>query len=177
MKLMAAFVVAVAVGWSGVAGGAAAVPAPLLPLSFLLGTWEAGANTGPHGQGAGIFTFRQSVMDQLIIRDSWAEYPAGAGESGLAHADLMAIYATAAGPPEAHYYDSEGHVIHYVVTVPHPGRAVFVSDVAPGAPRFRLTYALGDDGTLAGEFEVAPPGKPKEFAKYLAWESRSMRSK
>jgi hypothetical protein len=83
----------------------------------------------------------------------------------------MVIYPDARGGIGADYFDSEGHRFHYVVTTPAPGRAVFVSDVVERSPRFRLTYSLGAAGTLRGAFEIAPPGKPGNFAPYLSWES------
>lgn len=57
------------------------------------------------------------------------------------------------------------------VAVAGPGEVSFVSEIASGAPRFRLSYKLGSDGVLKGEFAMAPPGKPEAFARYLAWES------
>ena len=42
---------------------------------------------------------------------------------------------------------------------------------APSAPKASATeqggVGLGDDGRLAGRFEIAPPGKPEEFALHL----------
>lgn len=148
-----------------------AIPKPLLPLSFLVGKWVAGANTGAYGQGAGGCEFKLSLQDQVIVRTNHAEYPASEKTPAVKHDDLMVIYAAGTGA-EAQYYDNEGHVIHYAITVPGPGQAVFLSDLATDAPRYRLTYTLRGDGMLGGEFEVAPPGKPDAFTRYLAWESR-----
>jgi hypothetical protein len=46
------------------------------------------------------------------------------------------------------------------------GQAVFLSDEQPSAPRYRLTYAKSGDAVKI-KFEIAPPGKPDQFAKYI----------
>ena len=106
------------------------------------------------------------------MRTSYAEYPASKTAPASRHDDLMVIYDGDGGHIRADYYDNEGHIIHYTVTVAVSGEASFVSDTISGAPRFRLSYKLGPDGLLKGEFAIAPPGKPDAFARYLAWESR-----
>jgi hypothetical protein len=154
---------------AGSARGAA--PKPLEPLSFLLGDWVAGANQGAPGQGAGSCSFTPGLQDQVIVRTNHAEYPASEKSPAVKHDDLMVIYAVGAGA-QASYFDNEGHVIHYSVATPGPGQAVFLGDATAGTPRYRLTYRLRPDGVLEGEFEVAPPGKPEAFTRYLAWECR-----
>jgi hypothetical protein len=104
----------------------AALPGPLAPLSFLLGDWEAGDNSGPLGQGAGRCAFTPGLQDRVIVRMNHADYPASASSPAVSHDDMMVIYAAEGGGVEAHYYDNEGHVIHYVVSVPAPNQAVFV---------------------------------------------------
>ena len=37
----------------------------------------------------------------------------------------------------------------------------------PSAPRFRLTYTRADAARLKLKFEIAPPGKPDQFAPYI----------
>jgi hypothetical protein len=139
-------------------------------LSFLLGTWVT-ANGDKPGEPHGSSTFARDLLDRVIVRRSFADIePVGDGPT-LHHEDLMVIHADAPGAIRADFYDNEGHVIRYTATVPTPGVASFVSDAAPGAPRYRLTYRLGDDGRLKGRFEIAPPGKPEEFAPYLVWTS------
>ncbi len=149
-------------------------PQQLEPLSFLLGQWEA-TGSGSPGAGAGSATFAPGLQDRVIMRTSYAEYPASATVPATRHDDLMVIYAAAGSGLRADYYDNEGHVIHYAVTVPAPGEACFVSDEVGGAPRFRLSYKLAS-GLLKGEFAIAPPGQPEAFAPYLVWESRRMAS-
>jgi len=149
----------------------AEVPQQLEPLTFLIGEWEA-AGRGQPGQGTGTATFARGLQDRVVIRTSYAEYPASKTVPASRHDDLMIIYAGEGNSIRADYYDNEGHVIHYTVTVAVPGEASFVSDIVNEAPRFRLSYKLGADGLLKGEFSIAPPGKPDAFGPYLAWESR-----
>jgi hypothetical protein len=154
-----------------VAGAPAAAPAPaeLEPLAFLVGEWPA-TGTGQPGAGTGTATFTRDVQDKVIVRTSFADYPAAGDKPASRHDDLMVIYA-APGGARADYYDSEGHVIRYVVQSPAPGQAVFLSDAAVGGPRFRLAYTLAAPGVLKGEFAIAPPGAPEAFKPYLTWES------
>ena len=155
--------------------GGAAPPKELEPVAFLVGQWgTVGTATGAPGGGTGSATFAWGLQDQVMIRTSYAEYPATASAPASRHDDLMVIYAAAAGGLRADYYDNEGHDIHYAVTTPAPGQASFVSDAVSGAPQFRLTYALGADGLLKGEFAIAPPDKPGTFSPYLTWESRKV---
>jgi hypothetical protein len=150
----------------------AALPAPLEPLSFLLGDWEAGDNTGAYGKGAGRCAFSSGLGDRVILRTNHAEYPASATSPAVVHDDLMVIYFAQDGKVQAHFYDNEGHFIHYVVTFPGPQQALFTGDATANAPRFRLTYKLRPDGAVDGEFAGAPPGQPEVFKPYLAWQMR-----
>jgi hypothetical protein len=150
---------------------AAATPAELEPLAFLVGEWPA-AGTGQPGAGTGVATFTRGVQDKVIVRTSYADYPAAGDKPATRHDDLMVIYAAPGGGARADYYDSEGHVIRYAVQSTAPGQAVFLSDAAAGGgPRFRLAYTLTAPGVLKGEFAIAPPGTPDAFKPYLTWES------
>ena len=151
-----------------------AVTRPLEPLAFLLGTWGA-SGSGQPGAAAGTATFAGSLQDRVIIRTSFAEYPATKTTPASRHDDLMIIYATDGAGIRADYYDNEGHVIRYAVTVAGTGEATFLSDIGNGEPRYRLTYKLAPDGILRGTFAVAPPGTSEAFQQYLAWESRKTR--
>lgn len=144
-------------------------PAELKPLAFLVGEWDA-SGSGQPGSATGSFAFRWSLQDRVMVRTSFAEYPAAGGRPASRHDDLMIIYLSGTGV-RADYYDSEGHVIRYAVRSPAPGQAVFLSDGAAGEPRFRLTYTQTADGGLDGQFESADPGTTT-FKTYLKWHSR-----
>ncbi len=154
------------------AGDAGAAPPPELErFSFLLGEWSA-TGAGSPGAGTGVATFSRGLQDRVIVRTSYAEYPASGTRPASRHDDLLIAYVAASGGVRADYYDSEGHVIRYAVESPAPGEAVLLSDVVTGEPRYRLRYTLHPDGLLEGEFAIAPPGKPEAFAPYLRWQSR-----
>jgi hypothetical protein len=161
----------VAASTTTAAPAATSAPVELEPFAFLIGEWPA-SGTGQPGAGTGTATFTRGVQDKVIVRASYADYPAAAGKPASRHDDLMVIYAAPGGGARADYYDSEGHVIHYVVQSTAPGQAVFLSDAAAGGgPRFRLAYTLASPGVLKGEFAIAPPGTPETFKPYLTWES------
>jgi hypothetical protein len=146
-------------------------PAPLEPLAFLIGEWEA-AGAGQPGSGTGRAVFSRALQDRVILRSSYAEYPGSGAAPGSRHDDLLVVYVAADGAVRADYYDSEGHVIRYRVTSPAPGQAVFVSEPETGKLRYRLSYELAPRDVLRGEFAIAPPDEPTAFKPYLAWESR-----
>jgi hypothetical protein len=151
----------------------AATPKELKALRFLLGDWRAEGGGTP-GEAGGGFAFASSVQDRVIMRTSFAEYPASAGRPASRHDDLLVLYATEPGELRGDYYDSEGHVIRYAGDASSPGELLLVSEIVSGAPRFRLSYKLRPDGSLDGRFEVAPPGKPEAFGPYLAWTARRL---
>ena len=153
------------------AAQAAPAGSALEPFAFLVGEWPS-TGSGQPGAGTGTATFARSLQDKVIVRTSYAEYPAAGDKPATRHDDLMVIYAAPGGGARADYYDSEGHVIRYAVHSPAPGQAIFLSDAAGGGPRFRLAYTLAAPGILKGEFAMAPPGTPEAFKPYLTWESR-----
>jgi hypothetical protein len=173
-----AFIVIAALLGGGVAAAALHMPAPgpLDPLSFLLGTWE-GVGSGKPGEATGQATFAPGLQGRIMTRTSYADTPATSTAPASRHDDLLIIYAAEDGRLRADYWDNEGHVIRYAVSVPSARSAIFVSDIVTGAPRYRLTYQMGADGALRGTFAVAPPGKPEDFAQYLAWDSRKVPAK
>ena len=85
--------------------------------------------------------------------------------------DLLVIYGDN-GSLKADYFDSEAHVIRYLVDVRPPNAVVFVSDPNPREPRYRLTYTAAADGVLIGSFDIAAPGSPDAFKPYLSWKAR-----
>jgi hypothetical protein len=147
----------------------AAEPVELQPLAFLVGEWVS-SGAGEPGAGTGTAVFSRGLQDEVILRTSFAEYPAADGRPPSRHDDFMIIYVSPPGV-RADYYDSEGHVIRYRVRSPSPGQAVFLSDPVAGQPTYRLTYTLTSTGALDGQFEVADPGTA-EFKSYLTWHSQ-----
>jgi hypothetical protein len=145
-------------------------PAPLAPLQFLLGAWEG---IGDQAGATGGFTFAPGVQDHVIIRTNYSNTPPRGGKPASRHDDLMVIYVDA-GLVRAEYFDSEGHVLRYVADA-RPDEVVFLSEIKPSEPRYRLSYTRGSATTLNGKFDVAPPGKPEMFAPYLSWTARKVR--
>jgi hypothetical protein len=143
----------------------------LEPLAFLLGEWLS-PGTGQPGEPTGKTEFSRSLQDRVILRNNHADYPAAPGRPGSRHEDLMIIYAPPSDSIRADYFDSEGHAIRYIVQVPEPHYAIFLSEPQAGQPRFRLSYRLEPTGVLKGAFDIAPAGEPEAFKPYLAWESR-----
>lgn len=121
-------------------------------IEFLLGNWT-GAGTGQPGAGSGKYSFKSELNGQIVVRRSYNLLA-----TGTKHEDLLVMYADS----RAMYWDSEGHVIEYRVTVPEPGRVIF--DSVGAGPPYRLTYwSAGPE--LKGKFEVG--GKT-----YLEWSSK-----
>jgi hypothetical protein len=145
--------------------------AALRPLAFLQGDWRAAP--GRSGETGG-FTFKPAVQGRVLVRTNSASYPATADAPASRHDDLMVIFVEG-NAVRAEYHDSEGHTIRYATQLLEPGQVVFVSEPKPNEPRYRLRYSTNADGTLAGQFDVAPPGKPEAFAPYLAWSARRAR--
>ena len=136
---------------------------PMAELRFLQGEWIGVDGDGSPGKAsAGACGFTPDLDGKLLMRRSFADYPAANGRPAQHHEDRMAIYAEG-GALRADYWDSEGHAIHYAVEA-RDGRAVFTSLPGPG-PRFRLSYARNADGSLDLAFAIAAPGK--DFAPYL----------
>jgi hypothetical protein len=137
-------------------------------FEYLLGDW-VGEGGGQPGQGSGGFTFLPDLQNHILVRKNHAAYSATKDRPAFTHDDLMVVYKDSENAaPRAVYFDSEGHVIHYAVTVSADHKTIeFTSEASPSSPRYRLTYLLtgGDASTL--RFEVAPPGKPDSFSTYI----------
>ena len=138
-------------------------------LAFLIGEWEGAGD--PAGATGG-FAFARGAQDHVVVRTNYSNTPAKGDLAASRHDDLMIIYAEG-GALKADYFDSEGHVIRYILQPPsRADEVVFVSEIKGTEPRYRLTYARQSAAALAGRFDVAPPGRPDAFAPYLTWSAR-----
>ena len=134
---------------------------------YFLGEW-IGAGTGEPGEGSGEFNFYFDLQTQILIRKSFAEYPASAEKPAYRHDDLMVIYRDSKGLFHATYWDNEGHIIHYTAKFSRDKNTLtFISDIEPAAPRFRFTYKKMRSDMLSIKFDIASPGKPEEFSAYI----------
>jgi hypothetical protein len=140
-------------------------------FQFLLGEW-IGEGGGDPGQGAGGFTFSPDLQNTILVRKSYADYPAANGHPAFSHNDLMVLYQEG-GETRAIYFDNEQHVIQYSVSITKDSNSViFVSDISNSAPRYRLTNTKSGPGAMKITFEIAPPGKPEAFSRYIEAKAR-----
>jgi hypothetical protein len=147
-------------------------PAPICQaLTFLLGDWDAIGL--PPGE-SGAFNFSLAVQDRIIVRTNYAKYPARDGKPATRHDDLMVIFVEG-NAVKADYFDSEQHVIRYVVQPRGPRDVVFVSEAKASEPRYRLSYVLAANGHLKGTFESASSEAPDDFKPLLAWTARKLK--
>jgi len=139
----------------------------------LLGKWTAEGGGQPGQASSGGFTFDFDLESKVLIRRNYSEYPATASKPASRHEDLMMIYQEPGKGTRAVYFDNEGHVIYYSASLSNDNKTItFLSDAVPTTPRFRLIYSLRKDGSLGIEFDVAPPGKPDSFSKYVEGNAR-----
>jgi hypothetical protein len=139
-------------------------------LRFLEGTWQANTQGGSAAaSGSGIYTFQFELNDHVLARHSQSNGNCqGPAAFNCQHDDLLYVYQNAKGAPlEAIYFDNEGHVIHYRVSIPAPNTAIFESDAAVPGPQFRLSYEL-KDRVMQGKFQIRMPGR-SEWKSYLEW--------
>jgi hypothetical protein len=129
------------------------------PFEFLIGDW-VGSGTGKPGEGVGEFSLAYELDKKILVRKNRNVIAGKADEKpSVTHEDLMIIYPQPGKASfRADYFDNEGHIIHYAVTVAEH-KAVFESDEAAPGPKFRLRYELKPDGLLGLEFAIAAPGK------------------
>jgi hypothetical protein len=149
---------------------AADTPEAWKPFQFLIGDW-VGSGSGKPGEGSGEFSLKFDLDQKILVRRNRDQLaPTAKQPAGAVHEDLMIIYQQpGSGAFRADYYDNEGHVIHYAISLAEH-TAVFESDEPGNATRFKLTYELKSDGLLSITFAVAGPGKP--FQTYVSGTAR-----
>jgi len=142
---------------------------PWKSLQFLIGTLEAHTQGGSAGAaGVGTYTFQPELRNHILARHSSGGKCKGPADFDCEHADLLYVYREAPGQSyKAIYFDNEGHVIHYDVSVPTPATAILLSEPSGPGPQFRLVYEL-KGATMYGRFQVRAPGQT-EFQSYLEW--------
>jgi hypothetical protein len=128
----------------------------------LLGDWVA--DPSPDGATGG-FSFVAELEGRVVVRKNHAEFAKSGERPAQRHLDLLVMFKEGE-TTRATFWDNEGHVIDYVVTV-EGEKFTFVSRAAPDAPSFRLTYEPAKKGGLSVTFELAPPGTPAVFRPYL----------
>jgi hypothetical protein len=172
VKTPATFILFCAVGLYAhelFAAESAAAADPWQSLQFLLGTWEAKTEGGSaNATGSGTYIFQRELGKHILARYSGSKGCKGPADFNCEHGDLLFVYQDSQRQPlKAIYFDNEGHVIHYDVTVPAPGSAIFLSDGSREGPQFRLTYVLAG-AVMSGKFQVRMPGQT-DFKSYLEW--------
>ena len=137
-------------------------------LDSLVGTW-VGEGTGEPGQGSGAFSFSWDLQQKVLVRKSHADYPATKDRPAFSHQDLILVYQEPdTRQSKAAYFDNEGHVINYLVAVsPDAKSIVFLSELKPSTPRYRLTYIMTSKDRVEMAFEIAPADKPDSFKTYI----------
>jgi hypothetical protein len=138
------------------------------PLQFLLGNW-VGEGGGVPGQATGSFSFAADLQGTVVVRKSYAEYPATKDKPAYRHDDLMVIYAdTTNNQLRAIFFDNEGHTINYSIRAAADGSSIeFLSEAQGQSPRFRFAYQKAGTDAVKLKFEIAPPGKPEAFQTYI----------
>lgn len=141
---------------------------PWVALHFLEGTWEAKTQGTPEVAASGVYTFQLELNGHVMARHSSSDPGCkGPAEFNCAHGDLLYAYEEPGQGLKAIYFDNEGHTIHYSVSGPAAGMAVFISDAGAPGPQFRLVYEL-KGAVMAGKFQMRMPGG-SEWKSYLEW--------
>jgi hypothetical protein len=137
-------------------------------LGLLVGTWT-GEGSGDPGLGTGGFSFAWDLQNRILVRKSHADYPATKDRPAFSHQDLMVVYQDPeTREREAVYFDNEGHVIRYTVSVSPDAKSIlFLSELRPSTPRYRLTYTMTGTDKVEMTFEIAPADKPDSFNTYI----------
>jgi len=140
-------------------------PDPLAALDFLEGSW-ASKSSGA-AVVTGHYAFRRELDRHILGRHAAVSSCKGPDDFDCEHGDLFYVFQDAPGQAlKAIYFDNEGHVLHYGVTLPTPDSVEFLSEPGPG-PRFRLVYVRQGD-ELSGKFQMQAPGQ-STWKSYLEW--------
>lgn len=135
--------------------------------NYYLGEWT-GDGEGEPGEGSGGFRFDFDLQGHILVRKNFAEYLATEKMPAYRHDDLMIIYRDPEQGFRATYWDNEGHIIYYTAEFSQDKNILtFLGDIIPSAPRFRFIYNKVNNNVLGIRFEIAPPGRPEEFAPYI----------
>jgi len=137
-------------------------------FAFLLGEWHW-VGGGTFGKGTGVSSFRPELNGTVLVRRTHLDYAGSQERDAYSHDDLLFVYHDPLDQsPRAIFFDGEGHVIRYFVTVAPGGRKIqFLSDAAPDGTRARMTYIRTGEGSATERFEIAPPGKPGDFTTHV----------
>jgi hypothetical protein len=141
---------------------------PWSDLMFLEGVWQAHV---AHGSASadGTYSFAMELGDHIMARHTVSIAGCkGPSDFDCNHRDLLYVYQDAGEPSlKAIYFDSEGHTLHYDISIPSPNFAVFMTAANQPGPRFRLTYEL-KAGVMYGKFQMQAPGAT-DWKSYLEW--------
>jgi hypothetical protein len=108
---------------------------PLTSLDFLTGPWIAATNApagSSSGNVLGTYTFTRTLAGHALERTGTVASCKGPQDFDCNHHDSLIIFPEA-GALAALYLDNEGHVIHYLITLPDPHTAIFLSQGPPQA--------------------------------------------
>jgi hypothetical protein len=148
---------------------------PWKDFDFLIGewTWSGG---GQPGQAKGTSTFEPVLNGTVLLRKVHLDYPASKDRAAFSHDDLLYVYHDPADDSlHAIFFDNENHVIRYAVSFPAGGDSIqFLSDAAPSGTRARMTYTRAGVDSVTEKFELAPPGKPDQFATYVEFVAKKV---
>ena len=98
---------------SGVAARAGAEADPWAAYRFLMGEWT-GEGSGQPGQGGRVLAPPRARGQGAGPPESHEVTPAP-NRPPVVHEDLMVVYPAEGKAAPGHYFDNEGHVIHYTV--------------------------------------------------------------
>jgi len=146
-------------------------------FDFLLGEWSWSGGGHPGQATSGTSTFKPALNGTVLCRTVHLEYPATKERAAFSHDDVLYVYRDPADSAlRAIFFDNENHVIRYAVMMSPRGDSIqFLSDAAPSGTRARMTYKQIGADSVTETFELAPPGKPEEFTKYVEFVAKKVK--